>query len=151
VTRGLALIVIAALLSGCSKEARELGPTVPETPPAGDADPRIAFYQDNLYQVSQGQRYFSWYGCSACHNETSTGYAMLADGRWRYGGGFGHVFAAITERHGRFGYGARIPVEQLWQITAYVRDLPMHDPEKRRRVALDERSEPEGATWKGPQ
>jgi hypothetical protein len=40
---------------------------------------------------------------------------------------------------------ARVPVEQLWQITAYVRDLSSHYPEKRRRLSLDQKAEPQGS------
>lgn len=47
-------------------------------------------------------------------------------------------------------YGARIPVEQIWQIAAYVRPLPGIKPELRRRQNLDEAGEPQGANWSGP-
>ncbi len=144
---------IGALLAlcACSNEARQVGPTPPQTLPAGDNDPRIAQYQANLNQVSQGGRYFAWYGCSRCHTESADKVLNLADSDWRYGFGFAHVYDAITARHGRLDYGRRIPVEQLWQITAYVRDLSSHTPEKRRRVALDQRAEPVGDNWQGPQ
>jgi mono/diheme cytochrome c family protein len=151
VVRGLQIALLAACLCSCSKEARELGPTLPQTRPMGDDDARVSAYQDNLYQVSQGGRYFSWYGCSGCHTDDARDELNLADGRWYRGSGFAHVYGAIADLHGRPGYGARIPVEQLWQLTAYVRDLPKHFPEKRRRLELDQRSEPQGSTWPGPQ
>jgi len=140
-----------AILCGCTKEARELGPATPQTPPIGNEDPRIPTYQDNFYQVSQGGRYFAWYGCSGCHAEGKDAVLNLADSEWRHGFGFANVYGAIAARHGRLAYGKRIPVEQMWQITAYARDLSSHYPEKRRRVALDQQAEPVGGTWHGPQ
>jgi len=145
-------VACAALLAtGCSREAREIGVTPPQRPPVGDEDPRIPAYQDNLYQVSEGGRYFAWYGCSGCHSETPNNVVNLADSQWRYGFGFAQVYGAIAARHGRFAYGKRVPVEQLWQLTAYVRDLSSHFPEKRRRVNADQKAEPVGGTWQGPQ
>jgi cytochrome c oxidase cbb3-type subunit 3 len=144
-------LLIVICLGGCSKEARNVGPSLPQTRPASDADPRIAAYQDNFYQMSQGGRYFSWYGCSSCHTETAKGAADLPDNRWYRGGGFAEVFGSIADGHGKLAYGSRIPVEQLWQLTAYVRDLPQHHPEKRVRVQRDAQAEPQGSTWSGPQ
>jgi len=149
--RGLPILLIAACLGGCTREARSLGPSSPQTRPWDDSDPRIAAYQANFYQMSQGGRYFSWYGCSGCHAENAKGAANLPDGRWRYGGGFSQIFGSIADRHGRLAYASRIPIEQLWQLTAYVRDLPQHYPEKRRRVERDAQAEPQGSTWSGPQ
>ena len=135
----------------CSREARQIGPTPPQTRPVGNNDPRIPAYQDNVYQVSQGGRYFAWYGCSGCHTENAKGVLNLADSDWRHGFGFVNVYDAIASRHGRLAYDRRVPVEQLWQITAYVRDLSSHYPEKRRRLSLDQQAEPVGNSWQGPQ
>lgn len=141
---------IALLLAGCQREARDIGPSLPQTAPNSAADPRKAYYQDNVYQVAQGGRYFSWYGCAACHDEDASGVRNLGDGRWRYGGSFDQVFASVAERHGSLNYAARVPPEQLWQMAAYVRDLPQHAPEKRRRLNIDQVGEPQGRTWSGP-
>lgn len=139
------------LLCGCSNEAREIGPTVPQTAPIGERDPRIAYYQDNFGQVAQGGRYFRYYGCAGCHDDGAPGARDLTDGRWKRGGGFAAVFTSIAHGHGERAYATRIPVEPLWQLTAYVRDLQRHTPEKRRRQALDQQAEPRGAAWWGPQ
>lgn len=150
--RGLGIALIsAACLCGCSKEARTLGPTLPQTRPAANDDPRITAYQDNFYQVAQGGRYFSWYGCSGCHAEGAAGELNLADKNWYRGGGFADVFRSIADRHGHLAFGTRVPVEQLWQLTAYTLDLSQHYPEKRRRVAIDQKAEPQGSSWSGPQ
>jgi cytochrome c oxidase cbb3-type subunit III len=143
-------VLAALLLAACGREARDIGPSLGETPPCGGSDPRIPYYQDNVYQVAQGGRYFGWYGCVACHGEGAVGVRDLGDGRWQHGGGFDQVYAAIARRHGALNYAARIPAEPLWQLTAYVRDLPQHTPEKRRRLAIDQVGEPHGRSWSGP-
>lgn len=137
-------------LAACTSEARNVGPTPPQTAPLGNADPRVSAYQDNFYQLSQGGRYFAWYGCAGCHTETAAGVLDLPDDRWRYGGGFADVYAAVADRHGGYAYRQSMPTEQLWQVTAYVRDLPKHQPEKRRRGAMDQKGEPTGRAWSGP-
>jgi len=144
-------LLLFVALAGCSREARDLGPSRPQTAPLGDRDPRIATYQQDFQQLSQGARYFSYYGCQTCHDESAPGWRNLSDGRWHRGDGFAQVYGAIAGGHGALRYGARIPVEQLWQLTAYTRDLPEHFPEKRQRTALDQRAEPQGARWSGPQ
>jgi cytochrome c oxidase cbb3-type subunit III len=148
---GAASLLALTVLAGCSNEVREIGPSLPQTSPAGNGDPRISAYQANLYQVSQGGRYFAWYGCSACHSDGAPGAANLADNHWRGGGGFADVYRAIAEHRPAPAYGDIIPPEQIWQITAHVRDLSRHYPEKRRRLSLDQKSEPHGSQWSGPQ
>lgn len=143
-------LILLFALSACSKEARSLGPAVPQTPPHGPSDPRIAQYQDNVFQISQGGRYFSWYGCGACHSDALPGVRNLADRHWTRGSGFDRVYAAIVQRHPAQRYAVKVPTEQLWQITAYVRDLPTHYPEKRHRQDVDQVGEPQGASWTGP-
>jgi len=144
-------VLLAPSLAACSREARDVGPSRPITRPIADDDPRVAFFQDNVWQVAQGGRYFTWYGCGACHGEGARGVRDLTDRRWRHGGGFADRFAAIGDRHGRLAFGTRVPVEQLWQLAAYVGDLSAHTPEKRRRLNKDQRAEPQGAHWAGPQ
>jgi len=148
-TPAACLLLLAC--ASCSQEARNVGPTVPQTRPRNGADPRIALYQANVDQVSQGGRYFAWYGCQACHGEGATGVRNLADGHWRHGGGFVQVFTSIADRHGTLRYAVRVPPEQLWQLTAYARDLPLHTPEKLHRQAVDQQAEPVGNGWSGPQ
>lgn len=143
-------LMVASLLAGCQREAREIEPSLPQTAPNSAADPRIGYYQGNVYQIAQGGRYFSWYGCVACHDDNAPGSRNLADGRWRHGGGFDRVYASIAQRHGALNYAARVPAEPLWQLTAYVRDLSQHTPEKRHRLAVDQVSEPTGRIWSGP-
>lgn len=146
-TGGLSMLVL--LLAACSGEKRASSASQPLTPPSGPDDPRIALVEGNKYQQSQGGRYFTWYGCGTCHGDGARGYLDLGDGRWRRGGGFDQIYAAIARQHAP-PYETRVPVEQLWQITAYVRSLTTLDPALRRRQDLDQSGEPQADTWPGP-
>lgn len=146
------MALMLALLAACSTESRTLASDQPQTPPEGPRDPRIPRYQDNVYQVAQGSRYFSWYGCATCHGPGATGARDLSDARWRHGATMDLVYRFIATGHpgAQLRYGDRIPVEQLWQLSAYVRDLPKHDPAWNRRAVVDAAGEPQGASWQGP-
>lgn len=139
--------VLGLALTGCAKESRSLGPTPPQTAPRGAADARIRDYEGNAYQVSQGGTYFSSYGCTGCHQ---TDAPDLRGAKLPTGGSFDRIYRAIAQGHGGLGYGARVPVEQLWQLTAFVADLPSHTPDKRHRQSVDQAGEPQGAAWPGP-
>ncbi|HET8613159.1 MAG TPA: hypothetical protein VFL92_10375 [Sphingomonas sp.] len=141
-----ASLLLLAALAACSREERSFRTTAAQTAPEGPDDPRIPFYQGNLYQVSQGGRYFSWYGCGGCHGEKAQGVLKLSDNAWKHGGNFDQVYRSIAGH----AEGPRIPPEQLWQITAYVRDIHGHTAAKLRRQDLDQKGEPTGDSWSGP-
>jgi cytochrome c oxidase cbb3-type subunit 3 len=144
-------LFLLAMLASCGVEKRTLGSDQPQSSPNGANDPRASKYEQNAYQVSQGGRYFTWYGCAACHGTDATGVRNLKDSKWRYGGAFDQVYRSIAQ--GRGGdmpaFDTRIPVEQLWQITAYVRQLQNTKPAMIRRQDLDEQGEPQGDNWLG--
>lgn len=143
------ICVVAALMaaSACSREARTLGPTPPQSPPNGAADPRIAAYLGNVYQLGQGGTYFVTYGCGGCHDSAAPD---LRAAKLPVGRTFDLIYQAIADRHGALAYRQRVPAEQLWQLTAYVADLPAHTPDKRHRQAVDQQGEPAGTAWPGP-
>jgi cytochrome c oxidase cbb3-type subunit 3 len=143
------VILTAMLVAGasCSKEGRTLASDQPQTPPTGAADPRIPAYADNVYQVSQGSRYFIWYGCGACHT-TDARAGMNLDNQSGQGRSLAKVYGFIADGH-TTKYGDKVPVEQLWQISAYVLDRAKTDPAKTRRAGMDGRGEPQGDTWGG--
>jgi mono/diheme cytochrome c family protein len=147
-----AFLLGLAALSGCSGENRALESDQPQTPPHGADDPRATKYEQNSYQISQGGRYFTWYGCEACHGTDATGVSNLEDTQWRFGGAFDQIYQSIAQGRGSAmpSYGAKIPVEQLWQITAYVRQLQNTKPAMIRRQDLDQQGEPQGNSWSGP-
>ncbi len=131
------------MLAACGSEDRPIERERVRTPPQGAADARIPYYQDNLFQVARGARFFSWYGCGSCHAAGGDEALDLADGKWRHGGDFDAVFASIAQGRapGMPAYGSRMPVETLWQVTAYVRDIEKQDAATRRRQDLDRRAE----------
>ncbi|MBW8786073.1 MAG: c-type cytochrome [Novosphingobium sp.] len=143
------MVLFAAVLamSGCSREKRVIDADQPVTERIGAQDPRAHQFGDNLFQVSQGGRYFAWYGCNGCHGENARGRADLADGHWRHGATVDRVFASIT---GHGPTGLRIPVEQRWQLAAYVQQLPRLDPAYRRRQDIDQVGEAQADQWQGP-
>lgn len=145
--RGAAMLAVLLALTACSKEKRILDADQPMTDPVGSQDPRTKQFQDNAYQVSQGGRYFTWYGCGGCHGNGAQGPNNLADGYWHHGSTADRVYASIA-KHGKLG--ARVPVEQRWQLAAYVQQLPMLDPAYRRRQDNDQLGEPQGDNWSGP-
>ena len=147
----LALLLPCTLLAACSAEKRTTGPGQPQTAPNGPSDPRIAPIEASFDKISQGGRYFTWYGCGGCHAQGAPGARELGDPNWRRGGGFDQVYGAIANHPGISPpYGMRIPTEQLWQITAYVRSLPSLEPDRRRRQDLDQKGEAQAGTWSGP-
>lgn len=62
---GSLAVAIGLILSACQPERRELALGEPITPPTTPGDPRAKLFEDNFYQVSQGGRLFTWYGCGA--------------------------------------------------------------------------------------
>lgn len=146
------MLVLAVLLGACTAERRSTGPEPPQTPPNGPADARIALFEGNAYQLAQGGRYFSWYGCGSCHANGARAALDLNDRHWRRGGAFAEVYASITGAHPPVmrASAAAIPAVQLWQITAYVRSLNALGRAKRRRQDLDQAGEAQGRRWPGP-
>jgi mono/diheme cytochrome c family protein len=133
------------ILGGCQPEKRTIGPSPPVTPPVSDADPRAVLYQKNAWQIAQGGRLFAWYGCQGCHTDTATGALDLADDHWQNGGGLAQVWTSIAEGRadGMPAYAGRVPDEQIWQLTAYVRDQHKHARPVLRRQNADEANEPQ--------
>jgi cytochrome c oxidase cbb3-type subunit III len=148
------LIVLSVTLAaaGCSGESRTIGVDLPQTAPTDAQDPRAAKYEGNAYQIGQGGRYFAWYGCGSCHGSHATGALDLSDDVWVHGANLDQVYGFIARGHSASfdKFGERIPTEQLWQITAYVRSLPTLKPERRRRQDVDQTGEPQGSNWSGP-
>jgi cytochrome c oxidase cbb3-type subunit 3 len=145
------MVLSAAAVTGCEPEKRALAPTAPLTDPSGPADERASIFEDSFWQVSEGSLYFTWYGCGACHGESAKGVLDLGDDRWLYGGSMADVFASIANGRpaGMPAYRSRMPQEQLWQVSAYVRQLHKTKPAARRRQDLDQQGQPQAATWTG--
>ena len=136
--RSGSIIGMIVLACGCSAEQRTLVAPQPTSAPTGPSDPRIAAIKDNFYQISQGGRYFSWYGCTNCHGEPNAGWPPRLP------------FVTFYGRIGHKGYDRKVPAEQRWQISAYLNSLPTTDAAKRHRQAVDQKGEPTAERWQGP-
>src|SRR3954447_14897782 len=80
----LVFLSVAVATAGCQREERELRLDPPVAAALdkialmpngiGGAPPNVYFaldkpYQSNAYNLSQGKRLYSWFGCKACHSD----------------------------------------------------------------------------------
>jgi len=98
----------------------------------GGRPPEVYFalgkpYRSNAYQLSEGKRLYSWFGCPECHAEGqgSPRGPSLLDGWWNHGPGIETIYLSI--RDGRPGgmpaFRTRLTPDQLWQLAGYVQVL----------------------------
>jgi cytochrome c oxidase cbb3-type subunit 3 len=137
----ITLMTVFAILCGCDREERELRldpplaaalGTVSLMPNGiGGAPPEVYFalgqpYAANAYNLSEGKRLYSWFGCQGCHRqgEGGTGPAFL-DGWWLYGPEIHSIFASIRDGrpHGMPAFRDKLTTEQVWQMSGYVRTI----------------------------
>ena len=91
-------------------------------------DPRAAAYYDNADAVNTGKRLFGQYNCSGCHSNGGGGIGpSLMDDEWIYGGRLEQIHQTLVEGrpNGMPAWGGKIPDEQLWQLSAYVRSMSL--------------------------
>jgi cytochrome c oxidase cbb3-type subunit 3 len=91
-------------------------------------DPRALAYYDNAEAVNTGKRLFSQYNCSGCHSSGGGGMGPdLMDDVWIYGGRLEQIHQTLVEGrpNGMPSWGGKVPDEQLWQLSAYVRSLSL--------------------------
>jgi cytochrome c oxidase cbb3-type subunit III len=92
------------------------------------SDPRAAAYYDNPQAVTAGKQLFQQYNCSGCHSNGGGGMGpSLMDGEWIYGGRLEQIHQTLVEGrpNGMPAWGGKVPDQQLWQISAYVRSLSL--------------------------
>jgi cytochrome c oxidase cbb3-type subunit 3 len=104
-------------------------------------------YIANAYNLSQGKRLYSWFGCRGCHAEgQGASGPPLLDGWWQYGPDI--VSIVISIRDGRPGgmpsFADKLTTEQVWQLAGYIQTLgayvaqtaaPSRDDDKHTRPA----------------
>ena len=76
--------------------------------------------------LQDGRRLFDWYNCSGCHFHGAGGIGpALINPQWRYGGRIDQIHETLVQGrpNGMPSWGGKIPDDQLWQISAYVRSL----------------------------
>src|SRR3569832_1020089 len=99
--RVVVLLLCIVTLGGCEREKRELR----LDPPVADALDKIALMpnriagappqvyfaldkpnESNAYNLSEGKRLYSWFGCKSCHGDGEGGIGTtILDGWWYYG------------------------------------------------------------------
>jgi cytochrome c oxidase cbb3-type subunit 3 len=91
-------------------------------------DPRAAQYYDNAAAVTTGKKLFAQYNCSGCHSNGGGGMGpSLMDDEWIYGGRLEQIHQTLVEGrpNGMPAWGGKVPDEQLWQLSAYVRSMSL--------------------------
>jgi cytochrome c oxidase cbb3-type subunit 3 len=91
-----------------------------DNPLGGDASARV-----------EGRRLFVRFNCSGCHGGRAGGGMgpSLRDPDWLYGSSADRIFNSIAQGRGRGmpAWGARLPEQQIWELTAYVQSLRTRD------------------------
>jgi cytochrome c oxidase cbb3-type subunit 3 len=128
-------------LSACQREERELrldppvaaalnGIALMPNGIGGEPPPIYAAlsqpYANNAYDLAQGKRLYTWFGCSACHGngEGGKGPAFL-DGWWQYGPDIVSIVASIRDGrpNGMPAFGTKLTTDQVWQLAGYVQAM----------------------------
>ena len=139
---GILAVSLALVLTACNKGPTSAPPSqhltnpgvidtalVPGLGRSGVTDdPRAANYFDNAEAVNTGARLFKQYNCSGCHSSGGGGMGpSLMDDEWIYGGRLEQIHQTLVEGrpNGMPAWGGKIPDEQLWQISAYVRSMSL--------------------------
>ena len=130
------LLPLALLAAGCDQMRNDpRGHPLPETPPLVStvlspvkSDPRSADYQNNAYEVSDGQLYFHWMNCTGCHSEGGGGIGPpLMDDQWTHGGRLDQIYDTIYfgRANGMPAWGGKLTDDQIWKIASYVRSMSL--------------------------
>lgn len=84
-------------------------------------------YIHDQIALAEGRRLFGWYNCSGCHGGHGGGgmAPSLRDPVWLYGSSDAHIFASIAEGRskGMPAWGTKIPEDQIWKLTAYIKSM----------------------------
>jgi len=80
-------------------------------------------YEKTAYDLSQGKRLYTWFGCAQCHGEGEGGKGpSFLDGWWLYGPSMVSIVASIRDGrpHGMPPFKSRMTIDQIWQLSGYV-------------------------------
>ncbi|HVZ72111.1 MAG TPA: c-type cytochrome [Polyangia bacterium] len=100
-----------------------LGPV----PGPGDITPVANPLGEDRVVLEEGRKLFVQFNCAGCHGGRAGGGMgpSLRDADWRYGGTPDRIFNSIAQGRGLGmpSWGARLPQDEIWQITAYISSL----------------------------
>ena len=145
--RAVLALLAAVALAACEREDRAFRPDpvatetierialVPLSPgPSGPVERRSGKgkeYEENAYHVSQGKTLYVWFNCNGCHANGGGGSGpALIDDRWIYGSEIENIVQTIREGrpNGMPSFRGKVPDDQIWQISAYVRSMGRNVP-----------------------
>jgi cytochrome c oxidase cbb3-type subunit 3 len=158
---------LAILEASCQREERTLRIDPPVAMALNDAalmpngisgrPPEVYFalnkpYETNAYDLSQGKRLYTWFGCKGCHGDGQGGSGpSYLDGWWYYGPEMVSVFASIRDGrpYGMPAFGDKMTTEQIWQLAGYVRTIGDYSP-KTAAPSRDDSKQTRPAENRGP-
>jgi len=88
-------------------------------------------YETDAYNLSQGKRLYTWFGCPACHGDGRGGAGpSFLDGWWLYGPEMVSIVASIRDGRpqGMPAFRDRMTTEQIWQLAGYVQTIGAYKP-----------------------
>jgi cytochrome c oxidase cbb3-type subunit 3 len=84
-------------------------------------------YLQDRFALQEGRYLFGWYNCAGCHGDHGGGGMgpSLRDATWIYGSRSDQIFNTLVygRSKGMPAWGDKIPADQMWKITAYVKSL----------------------------
>jgi cytochrome c oxidase cbb3-type subunit III len=83
-------------------------------------------YESDSFNLSQGKRLYTWFGCANCHGDGRGGAGpSFLDGWWLYGPEMASIAASIRDGrpHGMPAFRDRMTTEQIWQLAGYVKTI----------------------------
>lgn len=84
-------------------------------------------YTGNTGAIEAGGQLFIRMNCASCHGYDAKGGMGpdLTDTYWRYGGSPAEIYKSISEGRpqGMPAWGAMLPADEIWKLTAYVQSL----------------------------
>jgi len=130
------LLLATGVLLSCKREQRQFEPP---PSPAGNVvmsqlqpgaqrpePPTQNPFEETAYGLSEGKRLFTQYNCSGCHaNGGGSIGPPLMDEKWIYGSDPANIHSTILEGrpNGMPSFRYKIPDDQIWELSAYVRSL----------------------------
>lgn len=133
--------LFALALAGCEREERqfrldppvlaELEKTRLMSNGISGTPPEVYYamsepYESNAYNLSEGKRLYSWFGCATCHGDGQGGVGpSFLDGWWLYGPEMVSIVASIRDGrpHGMPAFRDKMTIEQIWQLSGYVQTI----------------------------
>jgi cytochrome c oxidase cbb3-type subunit III len=129
-------LAVTWILCGCKREFRVSPPeaklaeavAVTDLRPAGATNDLAVKndYEQNAQALSDGKQLFQRMNCVGCHGNGGGGMGpALMDDQWIYGSNPEQVYATIVQGrpNGMPAFSGKIPNQELWKLTAYVRSV----------------------------